>query len=197
MVALIEFDTERLRLRQWRPADRAPFAALNSDPRVMQFFPALLDRAASDAMAERIESLIAARGWGFWAAELKSTGDFIGFVGLHVPAPELPFSPCVEIGWRLAFSHWGKGYATEAAQGALRIAFAVIGLPEIVSFTASCNERSRAVMQRLKMREAAECFEHPQVPPGSRLREHCLYRLTREQWLDDALNARSCPPPAS
>src|ERR1035437_3227922 len=103
MVKLIEFDTERLRLRQWNPTDRDPFAALNSDPRVMEFFPAMLTSAESDAMADRCQSSIDERGWGLWAAESKATHDFIGFVGLHIPSAELPFSPCVEIGWRLAY----------------------------------------------------------------------------------------------
>lgn len=180
---VIEFDTERLRLRQWCEADREPFAALNADLKVMEFYPAPLDRAASDALAERCQSFIAERSWGFWAVELKQTHEFIGFVGLHVPAPELPFSPCVEIGWRLAFPHWGKGFASEAARGALRVGFECLGLPEIVSFTAVCNLRSRAVMKRLGMREAPDTFEHPHVPVGSRLRQHCLYRLSREQWV--------------
>ncbi|MDR1994254.1 GNAT family N-acetyltransferase [Azonexus sp.] len=179
MAELIEFATERLCLRQWKPADRAPFAVLNSDPRVMEFFPAPLARAASDALADRCESLIHERGWGFWATELKGSGVFIGFVGLHIPSAQLPCSPCVEIGWRLAFPHWGKGLATEAAQGALRIGFGSLGFQEIVSFTAVGNRRSRAVMEKLAMRESGT-FEHPQVTEGSSLRLHCLYRLPRE-----------------
>lgn len=178
MIEPIEFETERLLLRQWRPADREPFAALNADSRVMEFFPALLTRAESDAIADRCESLIRERGWGFWAAELKTSREFIGFVGLHTPSVELPFSPCVEIGWRLSCLHWGKGLASEAARGALRIGFTSLGLSEIVSFTAVENSRSRAVMERLNMCESGT-FEHPQVPEGSSLRLHCLYRLPR------------------
>ena len=182
MVEIIEFDAERLRLRQWRVDDREPFAALNADPKVMEFLPVTLDRAASDAIVERYSSLIAERGWGFWAVERTDVRRFIGLAGLHVPIPELPFSPCVEVGWRLAFEHWGKGYATEAARGALRVGFERLGLPEIVSFTSVGNLRSRAVMERLNMQEAADTFEHPAVPVGNKLRRHCLYRLTREQW---------------
>ena len=182
MADIIEFETDRLRLRQWQVADREPFAELNADPRVMEFFPATLDRPSSDAMADRCESLIAERGWGFWAAEVKASSQFIGFVGLHIPDPQLPFSPCVEIGWRLAFECWGKGLASEAARGALRAGFERLNLPEIVSFTAVGNLRSRAVMERLGMREAANTFDHPHIPVGSPLRLHCLYRLSREQW---------------
>jgi RimJ/RimL family protein N-acetyltransferase len=182
MIELIEFNTDRLRLRQWCVADREPFAALNADPKVMEFFPAPFDRAASDAMADRCQALIAERGWGFWAVELKQTSEFIGFVGLNIPSAELPFSPCVEIGWRLAFQYWGKGFASEAARRTLRVGFELLSLPEIVSFAAVRNVRSRAVMERLGMREAATTFEHPSVPKGSLLRVHCLYRLSREQW---------------
>lgn len=183
MAETIEFETERLRLRQWKASDREPFAVLNADPNVMAFFPAPLDRVASDAMAERCQALIVERGWGFWAAEAKETGQFAGFVGLHVPIAELPFSPCVEIGWRLDLRYWGKGLASEAARGALRIGFEVLGLPEIVAFAAVGNVRSRAVMARIGMRQAASTFEHPGVPAGSPLREHCLYRLSNSSLL--------------
>lgn len=177
MAQLIEFETPRLRLRQWRTADRVPFAQINADPAVMEFFPAPLTRNQSDAMADRCASLIAERGWGFWAAESKANGQFIGFVGLHTPAADLPCSPCVEIGWRLAASYWGKGLATEAANSALGVGFSQLKLHEIVSFTALSNTRSRAVMERLHMQEAG-VFEHPHVPLGNPLRLHCLYRLS-------------------
>lgn len=178
----IEFDTARLRLRQWREGDLKPFADLNADPGVMAHFPAALERPASDALALRCQALIAERGWGFWAAELKEDGQFIGFVGLHTPIAELPFSPCVEVGWRLARAHWGRGLASEAARGALKLGFEKLGLAEIVSFTAVGNLRSRAVMERIGMRRTDENFDHPAVPSGSPLRAHCLYRLDRDRW---------------
>ena len=178
MVEVIEVETERLRLRQWKPSDRMPFSALNADSRVMEFFPSPLTSVESDAMADRCQSLIKERGWGFWAAEAKATQEFIGFVGLHTPSAELPFSPCVEVGWRLAFQHWGKGFASEAAREAIRVGFQLLGLREIVSFTTVRNLRSRAVMERLGM-QASGTFEHPQVPESSGLRQHCLYRLAR------------------
>jgi RimJ/RimL family protein N-acetyltransferase len=169
----MELQTRRLTLRQWQASDLEPFARMNADARVMEFLPALLSRSESDAMAERIRSLIAERGWGFWAAELQRSREFIGFVGLHIPSAELPFSPCVEIGWRLAFPFWGHGYATEAARESLRFAFAELNLPEIVSFTAIRNRRSQAVMRRLNMRPEPGTFQHPDVPAGHGLREHC------------------------
>jgi len=185
---LLEPQTARLQLRQWRDADKAPFAALNADPEVMKFFPSTLDRAASDAAAERYRAQIAAHGWGFWAVERKDGGEFIGFVGLNPVPPELPFSaaePRVEIGWRLARAHWGRGYATEAARAALAVGFEQLGLEEIVSFTAESNHRSRAVMERLGMREDVQTFEHPRVAEDSPLRRHCLYRICRDRFSEN------------
>lgn len=178
----IEFETRRLRLRQWREADKEPFAALNADPEVMEYFPATLGRSESDAMTEKCRALIAERGWGFWATELLATGEFIGFVGLHQPVHHFPFAPCVEIGWRLARPYWGLGYATEAALGALAVGFEQLGPAEIVSFTYVGNGRSRAVMERLGMQPDNNTFDHPGLAEGHRLREHCLYRMPRELW---------------
>jgi len=178
----IEFETPRLCLRQWRDSDRAPFAAMNADPGVMEFFPSLQSREASDASIDAWQAHLVRLGWSNWAAELRESGEFLGFIGLTVPRRALPFSPCVEIGWRLARAHWGHGYATEGAQAALQVGFERIGLDEVVSFTALGNLRSRAVMERLGMRDAHEDFEHPGVPEGNALRPHCLYRIASAQW---------------
>ena len=178
----IELVTERLRMRQWRETDREPFAQLNADPRVMAFFQKPLSRLESDALAERIESRIAANGWGFWAVERLDNHEFIGFVGLNHPAPELPCSPCVEVGWRLSFDQWGKGYATEAAMRALNIGFNSLSLTEIVAFTPIGNVRSRAVMERLGMQNTGKVFDHPHVAAESGLRQHCLYKVTHADW---------------
>jgi RimJ/RimL family protein N-acetyltransferase len=190
MAELIELETERLWLRQWIESDREPFARLNADPRVMEFLPSILDRAASDAMVDLIQTKIIEKGWGFWAVESKQDQQFIGFVGLEIPKADLPFSPCVEIGWRLAFEYWGKGYATEAAKAALKFGFDRLELPEIVSFTTIDNHRSSAVMERLEMNRDAETFEHSSLPPGHTLREHCLYRLSRENWQSNNSSSR-------
>jgi RimJ/RimL family protein N-acetyltransferase len=178
----ITYETARLRARTWTDADRAPFAALNADPDVMRYFPAPIARAASDASIDAWQAQLVERGWSNWAIEERASGTFIGFVGLSVPKRVLPCSPCVEIGWRLARAHWHRGYATEAALGALRVGFEQIGLDEIVSFTALGNRPSRAVMERLGMRDADENFEHPGVPEGHPLRMHCLYKLSRADW---------------
>lgn len=182
MATLIEFKTARVRLRSWREADRAPFAALNADPAVMEFFPSLQSRATSDASIDTWQAQFASQGWSNWAAEHLETGEFIGFVGLSVPRRPLPCSPCVEIGWRLAKAFWGQGLASEAARGALRVGFLRLALPEVVACTALGNLRSRAVMERIGMRDAHEDFEHPGVPEGHALRRHCLYRIPRAQW---------------
>lgn len=175
-----ELRTERLLLRSWRDDDLAPFAAMNADPDVMRYFPATLPRTDSDALAARIRARFAEDDVGLWAVQLA--GEFVGFTGVSRVPPALPFAPSVEVGWRLARTAWGHGYATEAARAAAGDAFARGGLSEIVSFTASSNERSRAVMRRLGMvRDVAGDFEHPAVPPGHPLRGHVLYRLQRPE----------------
>lgn len=180
MVGLPVLQTDRLILRAWRSDDRAPFAALNADSRVMEFLPACLSRSESDAMADRIDAHFAAHGCGFWAVEAPGSAPFIGFVGLAVPKFTAHFTPCVEIGWRLAYDYWGKGYAAEAARAAARDGFERLGLCEIVSFTVPHNVRSRAVMERIGMsRDPADDFDHPSLTDDSPLRRHVLYRLGR------------------
>ncbi|MET0695753.1 MAG: GNAT family N-acetyltransferase [Propionibacteriaceae bacterium] len=170
--------TSRLRLRSWRETDLAPFAALNADPAVVEFLPKPLTRDESDLMVERIQDGFAQRGFGLWAVEVVDSGAFAGLVGLGVPRFDAPFTPCVEIAWRLGPAHWGHGYATEAASAALDFGFREQGLNEIVSFTVPANLKSRAVMDRLGMQhDPAEDFDHPLLPEGHRLRRHVLYRL--------------------
>lgn len=168
--------TERLRLRPWTESDFAPFAALNGDPLVMEHFPAVKTRAQSDAEAHRIMSRLEENGWGHWAIEVVGGAPFIGFAGLAEKTFAAPFTPCVEVGWRLARDAWGHGYATEAARAALAFGFRELGLAEIVSYTTLRNARSIAVMERLGMRRDIE-FEHPLLPVGSPVRSHILYRL--------------------
>ncbi len=175
--------TARLRLRQWREEDLAPFAALNADPQVMEFFPKVLTRAESDMVAGRIRDHFGRHGFGLWAVEAPGVADFVGFVGLAVPSFEAHFTPCVEIGWRLARPHWGHGYATEAATAALAFGFGDRALEEIVAFTVPANIPSRRVMGRLGMRRLpSDDFEHPAIADGHPLRSHVLYRLRRTDW---------------
>jgi RimJ/RimL family protein N-acetyltransferase len=177
--------TPRLLLRPWRDSDRAPWAALNSDPEVMRHFPAPMSREQSDRCIDAWQAELAERGWGQWALERSdagAAGEFVGFVGLTVPKRALPFMPCVEIGWRLARAHWGQGLASEGARAALDFGFGSLGLDEIVSFTALSNLRSQAVMRRIGMHNAEADFDHPALPEGHPLRRHCLWRLRRSEW---------------
>jgi RimJ/RimL family protein N-acetyltransferase len=175
--------TERLILRDWRDADLDAWAAMNVDPRVMEHFPKLLDREASDAIALRARDSWAQRGFGLLAVEIPGVTPFAGSVGLSVPRFEAHFTPCVEIGWRLAHEYWGQGYATEAARATMADGFARLGLDEIVAMTAVGNARSRHVMEKLGMtRTDADDFDHPMVPEGNRVRRHVLYRIQPERW---------------
>jgi RimJ/RimL family protein N-acetyltransferase len=182
MPQVIEIETPRLCLRQWRESDREPYATMNADPAVMEFFESPQSRAASDASIAAWQAQLIANGWSNWAVELRDSAQFIGFTGLSVPRRTFSFSPCVEIGWRLARTAWGCGYATEAARACLRIAFEDLALPEVVSFTAIGNQRSRAVMERIGMHNTNQDFEHPAITEGHPLRLHCLYRITDSQW---------------
>lgn len=184
-IAPIQPTTSRLWLRQWRDSDREPFAHMNSDAEVMNFFPGTLTRFQSDAWIDFVRFDIDRRGWGLWALQHLATGAFMGALGLHVVEFETPFTPAVEIGWRLARRYWHHGYATEAAAAALTAAFGPIGLDEVVAFTVPHNTASRAVMERLGMSlDAAAAFEHPRVDAGLHpdLVHHIVYRVTAAQW---------------
>lgn len=170
--------TDRLQMRRWLESDRAPFAALNGDPETMRFFPSTLDRAASDALVDRIELLFDQQGYGLWALEVARTGEFIGFTGLNPMPADVPGAGGMEIGWRLARHAWHQGYATEAARAGLDVAFDGVGLDEIWSMTAVLNEPSQAVMRRLGLTEVAR-FDHPKVPQGHPLRPHVVYHMAR------------------
>ncbi|HVZ63250.1 MAG TPA: GNAT family N-acetyltransferase [Lacunisphaera sp.] len=175
---------ERITLRQWRDDDLDPYAAMNADPAVMEHFPRLLDRAESAESLARQRALITERGWGLWVIDVN--GAFVGFTGLAVPRFAAPFMPCVEIGWRLRREYWGRGLALAAAAAALAYGFERLHLPEIVSFTAASNQRSRRLMDRLGFaRDEAGDFLHPNLPPESPLRHHVLYR-----------KSHAAPPPA-
>lgn len=183
--------TQRLVMRRWQAGDRAPFAAMNADPEVMAHFPGPLDRAASDAFVDRIEAGFAEHGFGLWALARLDTGEFLGFTGLSVVRFTEHFTPAVEVGWRLRRSAWGQGFATEAGRQALAVAFGDLGLSEVVSFTATGNAASRAVMHRLGMtRDPDGDFEHPAVPVGHSLRRHVLYRIGRSEWLSTERGGR-------
>jgi RimJ/RimL family protein N-acetyltransferase len=173
-------ETGRLILRTWQDSDRAPFARMNADPRVMEFFPAQMSAEESNNSVDRASELFRERGFTIYAVELKQAGEFIGFVGLAVPRFEAHFTPCVEIGWRIAAEHWGCGYATEGARQVLRHAFHTLSLPAVVAMTVPANLRSRRVMEKLGMaHDPADDFDHPRMADGHPLKRHVLYRLKR------------------
>jgi RimJ/RimL family protein N-acetyltransferase len=188
----ITLTTPRLLLRPWRDDDMDAFAAMFDDPAVMEFLMpprgrmsafADADRAAIDAIVGRVRAHFDQYGFGWWAAELQETGVFIGFIGLSHISFEAHFTPAVEIGWRLARTYWGQGYATEGARASLAAAFTQLGLEEIVSITVPANQRSRRVMERIGMtRDHADDFDYPRLTEGDPLRRHVLYRIDRDRW---------------
>lgn len=176
-MTISQLTTRRLVMRRWRSSDSEPFAALNADEEVMKYFPRMLAREESDALIERIERNFENAGFGLWAVEIQSSGEFIGFVGLSQPSWQSSFTPCVEIGWRLAKKYWGHGYAPEAALEAMRDGFERLGLAEILSWTATINLNSIRVMEKIGMaRNPHEDFDHPLIESDHALCKHVLYR---------------------
>jgi RimJ/RimL family protein N-acetyltransferase len=180
--ARVYIETDRLILRDWRDDDAVPFAAMNADPRVMEFFPKCLTQPESDSAIARMRAFIRDHGYGLYAAEEKSSGAFLGFIGL-APVPfEAPFTPATEIGWRLARTAWGSGNATEGARAVLGDAFERLEFRELVSFTAEWNTRSRRVMEKIGMKHDQDgSFLHPLLPPEHKLARHVLYRISAER----------------
>ncbi len=185
-------ETPRILLRHWRDSDRPPFAVINADPRVMEFFPSRLSPVQSEALAAKIKAHLRKHGFGLYAAELKVNGTFAGFIGLNVPSFRAHFTPCVEIGWRLGADLWGQGLATEGAQAVLKHAKNALRMKGVVSFTVPANVRSRRVMEKLGMsHDPADDFNHPQLPPGHPLRRHVLYRLRLDTTTETRRNSKN------
>jgi len=184
-----KIETSRLILREWKDTDFDPFKKMGLDPRVMEDFPSLLSPERSEAMIKGMQTHFQEHGFTFWATELKSTGQFVGFIGLALVSFDAHFTPAVEIGWRLAYESWGQGYAPEGAIAALQAGFNQLKLSEIVSFTAVRNIKSQRVMQKIGMTHLeSENFNHPRIPPTHPLCKHVLYRAKRETWERPDLN---------
>jgi len=180
-----QIKTKRLLLRPWRDSDFPIFAEMNADPKVMEFFPFLLSREESDNFALATMDHFEKRGWGNWAVSELNGSDFIGYIGLRYIDFPAPFTPAVEVGWRLAYDYWNKGYATEGALAALQYGFTILNLEEIISFTSKHNLRSIAVMKKIgMMHNEIDDFDHPKLPPGHWLGRHVLYRLNRAKWIE-------------
>lgn len=172
--------TDRLLLREWGNEDIEPFIALNRDKDVMEFFPSIYSPEQSTQMVGRIRDCYQQNGYCFYACELKQTAEFMGFIGFAKPGFESFFTPCVEIGWRLAKRFWGKGFATEGAAACLEYGFNHLGFIEIYSFTAVLNKKSERIMQKTGMVKAGE-FEHPSLSDGHPLKTHVLYKKAPEK----------------
>ncbi len=173
-------ETERLILRPWRDSDKPAFAKMNANAQVMEFFPEIYTQEKSDLIVDKCNQRLARDGFTFWAVERKDQNVFIGSAGLTTFEAELPFCPCVEIGWRLDHEHWGQGFATEAARFCLSLGFNQFSLEEIFSFTTLANMRSRRVMEKIGMVDTKNNFLHPLVDPKSGMQEHCLYHAVKE-----------------
>ncbi|MBS0624378.1 MAG: GNAT family N-acetyltransferase [Verrucomicrobia bacterium] len=189
--------TKRLILRPWKEADLAPFAALNADPKVMEYFPSILTKEQSEATLKSSQAHIEKYGWGKWAVTLIETGEFIGRIGLEELDFQANFSSNIELGYRLAFEHWGKGYASEGANAALKYGFNYLNLNEIIAFTPVQNMLSRAVMKRIGMHhDSKDDFDHPKLLEGHPLRRYVLYRISQKEWVaqqsDEGLTVRKC-----
>ncbi|WP_211471818.1 GNAT family N-acetyltransferase [Collimonas humicola] len=183
MANILQLESPRLLLRQWRDADLPDLATMCADPQVMRYFPAPLNRAQSAALIAGLREHFALHGFGFWALECKDSGALIGLTGLLRVGFTAPFTPAVEIGWRLARQHWRQGYASEAATTALAAGFEQLGLEQIVSFTADSNLPSQRVMQSIGMQhDPSDDFQHPKLADDHPLKPHVLYRITQTQW---------------
>ena len=177
---MAEITTDRLILRGWREADLAPWAAMNADPEVRRYVGPLLTFEQAAAWVLNYQDDLDRYGFGFWAVEIRTSGEFIGFTGLNTVDEEMPFAG-VELGWRLARPAWGHGYATEAGLAALRYGFGTMGLPEVLAVTMARNVRSQAAMRRIGMTtDPAEDFDDPDVHEDP-LRRHVVYRKLRDQ----------------
>jgi len=176
-------ETDRLILRTWNDSDLQPMCALNQDPKVMEYFPGLQGLEATKNLIVRINNHFEKHGYTLYATERKDSGEFIGFIGLFIPYFEAHFTPATEIGWRLSSKHWGQGFATEGAKAILDFAFRELKIPEIVSFTAQGNAKSIRVMQKIGLlSNSDDDFDHPKLDDASPLKQHVLYRLSREQY---------------
>lgn len=173
-----EFESDRLGFRSWQDADRTIFACMNIDSRVMEFFPKTLNAVESNALVERFEHQLEQKLYGLWALELKSTGQFIGFLGFNDTNFSSDFTPCVEIGWRLHPEYWGRGLASEGGRKCLDFGFSRFDFDRVYSFTAVENIRSQRVMAAIGMKKIRH-FMHPNIPADNHLAEHVLYGIDR------------------
>jgi len=169
------FSSQRLGFRNWLPRDIGPYVRLSADAEVMRYFPKTKTREESEALIERSILKIEQTGLGLFAVDRLDTTSFIGFIGFSEIQYEAFFTPCTEIGWRLAKEHWNLGFATEGAKACLKRARDKHKLEEVFSLTSTLNEPSENVMKKIGMQSVGE-FDHPKVPDGHELRRHVVYK---------------------
>lgn len=175
--------TKRLILRPWQDADLEPFARINADPRVMEFFPSVKTFKESASEYEAILEHFKKHGYGWWAVSEINNPNFIGFIGLRYLDFSAAFTPAIEVAWRLAYEYWGRGYATEGAKASLQYGFEILNFSEIISFTSTINFRSQAVMERIGMHHnPKDDFDNPKLSQEHRLCRHVLYRISKTDW---------------
>lgn len=172
------FKSERLGFREWQASDLEPFAALNADEEVMEFFPKKLTQEQTELFIDISTAHFQAHGFGWYAVDLLETGRFIGFIGFQHVKFDAPFTPAIEVGWRLDKDYWNQGLATEGAKACLQHGWEKLDFETVHSFTASVNKRSARVMQKIGMHYESN-FMHPKVEKGHLLEEHVLYRIDR------------------
>jgi len=164
--------TERLGLRNWLPSDEAPFIEMCQDHEVMKHFPGVLTVEETRDLIGRLQRHFDDFGYTYFAVDVLETEEFIGFAGVKNQTWESQYTPCVDIGWRLKRSAWGKGYATEASKAALDAAFANHNIDAVLSFTPDTNAASEKVMLKIGM-EYIGTVQHPAIVNDPRFK-HCV-----------------------
>ena len=145
MVEIPTLETERLIMRAWRESDLDAYAAMMGHEDIGRFLGGPLSRPDAWRSLAGMLGHWVLRGYGLWAVDRKSDGALVGRVGLINPEGW----PALEVGWTLARPYWGQGYATEAARAALRHAFAITDLAQMISLIHPENRASQKVAERL------------------------------------------------
>ncbi len=154
------FKSSRLGFRNWITDDLPKMAAISADPKVMRYFPSTQTGEETLQFIEKMQQQFEDRAHCYFAVELLDSHTFIGFIGLAYQTYQAPFTPCVDIGWRLAAKHWGKGYATEGAEACVEYARAILNLKKIYAVATQDNLPSIMVMKKIGMTLEYK-FEHP------------------------------------
>jgi RimJ/RimL family protein N-acetyltransferase len=171
------FKSDRLGFRNWLESDIELMTQINSDEKVMEFFPGIATKDQTIEFIEKMQKQNTEQGFCYFAVDKLEDNGFIGFIGLSEKSFEAEFTPCIDIGWRLSSKEWNKGYATEGAKRCLEYADEVLKLEKIVSIAPKINLKSEQVMKKIGMEKVME-FEHPLLINDERLRDCVFYQIT-------------------